>query len=1273
MWATVDGAPWIYPAWQTRTGVFGGFHTSDDNLLPPGLTKEDVDNILKYLRHLNSIQNEDDKNKFAAGSLSSDNGIWPGRALWNDWIRKKMSGQWRVHQTIAEALSSLSIHPSQIMAEERAFTQKPPGETYIPMALDKIGLELFGPEAMTASGLLRPPLRHLTSLLAARTWENTSRTSLSRASRYPIVRGNALALFDTLDTEKLTKQKLSAAIRSATQWEDLAREFNVLEDVEQVEKIQDELGAMMEALGAKPRRSSTKNALPKAKIQKLKALASSEDVEDLLQEYEAFVANADPEPLMPNVNTLQIAFGESSEGNPDPGVELEAQWTMDRVLQELNFTYRNLPFPFNSYIDPQGCTPWQEEGSRLFRDNLTGNDSRLKPLSFYWHQAVGIHAALRMVFSAERTSLNGNGMLFADEVGLGKTYQSGGIIGFYIELYMRQHSTNPAVTVPQIPGLTFEAGTKYRTSHISYSFPALLCLSGCMSYSLSERGWFWGPDGPIASSKYEPFQTIILAPHSALTQDFNLLYTSKRAKNLKPWDHPEPRPDYSVNKLKTLFHPEYAVAVLDESQNFRNNGAKHSAALRVLEQANIRIILTATPLQTSTKDLAAAGRLANIPYFFSDEIADQLLKDSRALRKAKREKAADESIDDDECPVRELQQNISRRFQEKFGGRVIRRTAQSLDFEGKELISLPKMKIIHAPVRLTEREIKIIEEYIADNEDELTTSGTSAVSRSFYIGHRLGVAYARTKEEKKAHPKIPIFVTITEWELVKGTKIDVCCLICVHFLTSDLAPEVVFVDGYPFFPAIPPSSPVKKTNKIIIYLEFSSLFALLRNILKLRGILSLAIDGQTSYAKRGSIIEEFSTSKTINVLIVSKVGGVGANLSAANYIIFIDQPWSAQDERQIRGRAHRQPQSRVVTCYHLLAAETADIALSSMAGGKKEMLETFLSRPGAIKVNQSLHGDYVPGDFDEDETQAPKRKTSRKPKSLLVIPDSDDEASSVKSKAKPRYRKKGSKKAEVTMGENDDVEESSHQSTKRNRRRSQRTTSTGGQAVLEDSMDYDGRSDGDISMASSAPLSTTDGGSHPSDFASSTRSNSPIIPMDIDGPELESLSTQEAGTLFFSYLLAARIDAHPIYTENPEDQETENRALSISPDTDDQMEGSTQKTKRTAPGSPPSSCYACYGVHFAAVAVCTNRPPPSRKAKARIATVSISTGGTITLFIRDGVVSAGLFVTISISYAGTISLFIEDDIVSAGAFVTEETVGMASTKDSEEEEGSRQR
>jgi hypothetical protein len=69
-----------------------------------------------------------------------------------------------------------------------------------------------------------------------------------------------------------------------------------------------------------------------------------------------------------------------------------------------------------------------------------------------------------------------------------------------------------------------------------------------------------------------------------------------------------------------------------------------------------------------------------------------------------------------------------------------------------------------------------------------------------------------------------------------------------------------------------------------------------------------------------------------------------------------DQCWSAQDERQIRGRCHRQPQEKIVYAIHLLANNSTDLLLSGIALNKKDMYEAFVNKElgkGAIPVMSS--------------------------------------------------------------------------------------------------------------------------------------------------------------------------------------------------------------------------------------------------------------------------------------------------------------------------------
>ena len=69
-----------------------------------------------------------------------------------------------------------------------------------------------------------------------------------------------------------------------------------------------------------------------------------------------------------------------------------------------------------------------------------------------------------------------------------------------------------------------------------------------------------------------------------------------------PWALPPLLPlVHRADVSKTLFGQNFLSITLDEAHNIRNYGAKHSAALAILDRSVIRLILTATPLQTGTK------------------------------------------------------------------------------------------------------------------------------------------------------------------------------------------------------------------------------------------------------------------------------------------------------------------------------------------------------------------------------------------------------------------------------------------------------------------------------------------------------------------------------------------------------------------------------------------------------------------------------------------------------------------------------------------------
>jgi hypothetical protein len=60
-------------------------------------------------------------------------------------------------------------------------------------------------------------------------------------------------------------------------------------------------------------------------------------------------------------------------------------------------------------------------------------------------------------------------------------------------------------------------------------------------------------------------------------------------------------PTYDTTVRNTLYGQQYLSVTFDEVQGFRNIGVKHSAALELMKLVIFRLIMTATPLQTSTK------------------------------------------------------------------------------------------------------------------------------------------------------------------------------------------------------------------------------------------------------------------------------------------------------------------------------------------------------------------------------------------------------------------------------------------------------------------------------------------------------------------------------------------------------------------------------------------------------------------------------------------------------------------------------------------------
>lgn len=125
---------------------------------------------------------------------------------------------------------------------------------------------------------------------------------------------------------------------------------------------------------------------------------------------------------------------------------------------------------------------------------------------------------------------------------------------------------------------------------------------------------FWADQGPFLQLKQPLSRRIIIASHSVsgvkniyrpnshhLLSHFGLIYATAEEKDKLPWAPPTKLGGFLGLVRSTLFRQKYQVVIIDEGHEFRNVGPKHSAAFSIMALGGVHLVMTATPLQTSTK------------------------------------------------------------------------------------------------------------------------------------------------------------------------------------------------------------------------------------------------------------------------------------------------------------------------------------------------------------------------------------------------------------------------------------------------------------------------------------------------------------------------------------------------------------------------------------------------------------------------------------------------------------------------------------------------
>ncbi|HSG39740.1 MAG TPA: DEAD/DEAH box helicase, partial [Thermoanaerobaculia bacterium] len=141
-------------------------------------------------------------------------------------------------------------------------------------------------------------------------------------------------------------------------------------------------------------------------------------------------------------------------------------------------------------------------------------------------------------------------------------------------------------------------------------------------------------------------------------------------------------------------------------------------------------------------------------------------------------------------------------------------------------------------------------------------------------------------------------------------------------------------------------------HKALVFSQFTSFLALLRDHLDREGISYLYLDGRTR--DRREKVEAFQSDSGCRLFLISlKAGGLGLNLTAADYVYLLDPWWNPAVEAQAIDRAHRIGQTRPVFACRLVARDTVEEKILQLQQSKRDLADAVIQADGSLLAGLS--------------------------------------------------------------------------------------------------------------------------------------------------------------------------------------------------------------------------------------------------------------------------------------------------------------------------------
>ena len=338
-----------------------------------------------------------------------------------------------------------------------------------------------------------------------------------------------------------------------------------------------------------------------------------------------------------------------------------------------------------------------------------------------------------------------------------------------------------------------------------------------------------------------------------------------------------------------LVKKHWNTICLDEAHIIKNRGAKTSAVAMRLKSDN-RIMLTGTPIQNHL------GELWNLFQFVNPGLLGAFEDFSRRF-------------------IVPIEQNGDKGQQKELDRLIkpfmLRRTKDKVAKE------LPEKEEIYQHVTLSEEEMLIYEVLRRRAEAMLIAEGDGKVSMN---------TLAEITRLRQCACDVRL---VEEGRKGSGGKTSSKITALVELLQTIIEGLTVNASG-------------RMQGGVLVFSQFTSYLALVKQALDAVAIPYLYIDGSIDLKTRQKLVQEFQDGSCPVFLISLKAGGLGLNLTRANYVIHTDPWWNPAIEAQATDRVHRIGQKQSVTVYHLIAEGTIEEKIQRLHERKLALAQDVL-------------------------------------------------------------------------------------------------------------------------------------------------------------------------------------------------------------------------------------------------------------------------------------------------------------------------------------------